>query len=587
MSVSSTPQEIVQKASGPRPSPLACGECRKRHLKCDAKPVCTRCAINGLECSYTPSKRGGVCRAKRKASHHVDPKRQCPALASDPMTVKTSISPVQPAVDHEATLDFPPPVPRNGSVTSVSSSTTPTQPLPGQPDIDEDHLTNLFYTHFYLAHPFLVPRNAYHRQNYPGYLRLVICFVGSQYAATPQARELLRPLVATAMATCKAHSPHRVQALILYAIVLCAQNQSKEATMSIAQAAELAVSMGLNKPSFAASVSSGHPYQEESFRRTWWEVFVVDGYMAALRRTPTFFANTVAEHPFLPCEDAVFAQGVVNLHPLTLGQFEDRVFFGDIEAFSSYCYRIQAIRIIARVLAIAGANEADPDEVQAVDNAIASSKHLVPKSKADIIDQYGRVDHLLFQAHVFIQWATILLHFPRSDLPLTMPTSTVADFAGCAGEQDMPQRVTATSAQHTVKAVAASKELSNLAALPWCVTVYSPFFTCGLILGCIVQLSACSSHARSCLQQHRDRVTLMIGALKTLGETWAVARNAVGHLMKVAKGIFCCSGEATPVNACDDVGDGMLDMPELTWFDLFSLDDMTVDVSGFGTDAIS
>jgi hypothetical protein len=107
-----------------------------------------------------------------------------------------------------------------------------------------------------------------------------------------------------------------------------------------------------------------------------------------------------------------------------------------------------------------------------------------PKGKADVIDQYGNVDHMLLQANFFIQWAAILLHFPRSDLPLTVPTS---DSIACA--KDLP-RISATSAQHTVKAVAASKELSNLAALPWCVTVHSPFFTCGLIFGCIVQVGS-------------------------------------------------------------------------------------------------
>lgn len=39
---------------------LACTECRKQHLKCDAsKPSCSRCVQNGLLCQYLPSRRGG------------------------------------------------------------------------------------------------------------------------------------------------------------------------------------------------------------------------------------------------------------------------------------------------------------------------------------------------------------------------------------------------------------------------------------------------------------------------------------------------------------------------------------------------
>ncbi|KAI7572962.1 hypothetical protein KC343_g5268 [Hortaea werneckii] len=37
----------------------------------------------------------------------------------------------------------------------------------------------------------------------------------------------------------------------------------------------------------------------------------------------------------------------------------------------------------------------------------------------------------------------------------------------------------------------------------------SPLLVCGLVFGCIVQLSACSAHGHSCLIQHRDRVALM------------------------------------------------------------------------------
>lgn len=42
------------------PTPLACTECRRQHLKCDArKPTCTRCTQCDLACFYLPSRRGG------------------------------------------------------------------------------------------------------------------------------------------------------------------------------------------------------------------------------------------------------------------------------------------------------------------------------------------------------------------------------------------------------------------------------------------------------------------------------------------------------------------------------------------------
>ncbi|KAK5161228.1 hypothetical protein LTS14_001024 [Recurvomyces mirabilis] len=437
-------------------------------------------------------------------------------------------------------------------------------PILNLSDCEEEHLTNLFYSNFHPAHPILVPRTFYRKEAVPRYLRLVICFVGSHYATGRHSRDSLAPVVAQAMTSTIDCTASRVQALVLYTIVLHASHQAREASSCISEAAKLAIDIGLDRPSFATDMAPHDLRQQESLRRIWYELYIVDGYMAALSRQPSFRSNSVGTHPYLPCEDSLYARGVCDLHPRSLAQFDDRVFATAPCTFSSYCYRIDAIRIIARVLAVAGANDACPDEVQAVDNAIASWKYHLPSNKADVIDQYGNVDHMLFQANVFIQWATILLHFPRSDLPMTVPTD---ENLACA--KDLP-RISATSAQHTVKAVAASKELSNLAALPWCVT-----------------LSACSSHARTCLQQHRDRVTLMIGALKTLGKTWAVARNALQHLMKVAHNIFCTQSAGSSPVVCSSVHDsgiGLDSIPgDMSWFDLFSLDELSGGVPmGFG-----
>ncbi|KAK4556724.1 hypothetical protein LTR86_006295 [Recurvomyces mirabilis] len=447
-----------------RPSSLACGECRKRHLKCDAVlPICTRCATTGLKCIWTPSRRGGICRAKRRSTdeHTTDRSGFSPDSNSQDETALDQVT------LYESGTQF-----ATGTSIHQADSTAGREmtsryiddimPTLNLSDCEEEHLTNLFYSNFHPAHPILVPRSFYRKEAIPRYLRLVICFVGSHYATSRHSRESLAPVVAQAMTSTIDSTAPRVQALVLYTIVLHASHQAREASACIAEAAKLAIDIGLNRPSFATNVALHDPRQQESLRRTWFELYIVDGYMAALSRHTSFGSNSVGTHPYLPCEDSLYGRGVCDFHPRSLAQFDDRVFATAPCTFSSYCYRIDAIRIIARVLAVAGANDACPDEVQAVDNAIASWKYHLPSNKADVIDQYGNVDHLLFQANVFIQWATILLHFSRSDLPMTVPTD---ENLACA--KDLP-RISATSAQHTVKAVAASKELSNLAALPWC-----------------------------------------------------------------------------------------------------------------------
>ena len=107
-------------------------------------------------------------------------------------------------------------------------------------------------------------------------------------------------------------------------------------------------------------------------------------------------------------------------------------------------------------MALFASEQARSDEVQVVDHAIASWKYYLPdQSNADSEDP-GEVDPLLFQAQFLVHSASILLHFPRSDLPSTVPTA--AEIACVRGHA---QRIP-SALQHSTKAIAASKEIVNL-----------------------------------------------------------------------------------------------------------------------------
>lgn len=67
---------------------LACTECRKQHLKCDArKPTCSRCLQNEYFCQYLPSRRGG----RRKTR---EPNRRASFCPTDQINVKLSCASV-------------------------------------------------------------------------------------------------------------------------------------------------------------------------------------------------------------------------------------------------------------------------------------------------------------------------------------------------------------------------------------------------------------------------------------------------------------------------------------------------------------
>jgi hypothetical protein len=80
-----------------------------------------------------------------------------------------------------------------------------------------------------------------------------------------------------------------------------------------------------------------------------------------------------------------------------------------------------------------------------------------------------------------------------------------------------------------------------LAALHTSNPQHTPFFVYPLALAAVVQLSVSAIHAKSsnvCLEQHRDRIQVMLGVLKSLGRHWSTADTVLRKLKKVAFLVF-------------------------------------------------
>ncbi|KAL1306886.1 hypothetical protein AAFC00_005532 [Neodothiora populina] len=361
-----------------------------------------------------------------------------------------------------------------------------------------------------------------------------------------------------------------VQALLLFSIALHSQTKLKEAEKTLARAVQLSLELGMNGQDFATMNGRQQPILEESLRRTWWEAYILDGYTAALHRKPGFKTSHANLKAPLPCEETAYAEGVCIPSPPTLTEFDMRLFADEEIQFSSFCYRIEAVRILSRVIAIAGTDEVHGDQVQAVDNALAGWVHHLPPTKADIINSFGEVDEMLFQAHMIIQCSNIFLHFPRSDLLSTLPGTE--EIACARGNKQMYPA--STQHIHAVKATDGSKELSNLAALRLPVQKHTPLFICGLVLSAVVQLSACAVHACHCMEQHRDRVTLIIGVLKSLSQHWPLASQVLQQIKRVGSEVLQVRSntQATvpPESSAHDSGvDVSHCMDDNSWIDLF------------------
>ncbi|KAE9365831.1 hypothetical protein N431DRAFT_418679 [Stipitochalara longipes BDJ] len=412
------------------------------------------------------------------------------------------------------------------------------QHTPPPIDMHDDHLVNLFYTYFQPAHPILLPRRLYTSRNYPAYMRQVVHFIGSQYS-TSVSSDSLATIAVAGLSHDGPKTPLLVQARLLYAIALHGRNDLDGFQSNLTQAITDALELEMNEEGFPAAYGRQNIFEEESMRRTWWELYVVEGYMAAFWHRPALSTIGVTMTVGLPCDEKLYNEGQPILNSPSLEQFSRRLFADDDIKYSSFCYRIEAVQILTRVLTLTGAKDIHRGRVQAVDNTLAGWIHHLPPEKTEVIAAGGEVDEILFQAQMILQCASIILHFPRSNLPHT--SATAAEITG--RQADAHISPTSTQHTHTTKAIDASKQISNLAALRTTIQTHTPFFSCGLVLGTVVQLSASILHGRVCVQQHHDRVALMIGILKSLSISWPYAEVVLPQLKKVAAEVFFSRSE--------------------------------------------
>ncbi|OOQ91592.1 putative C6 transcription factor [Penicillium brasilianum] len=523
---------------------LACTECRKQHLKCDAhKPTCSRCVQQGYFCQYLPSRRGG----RRKPRQDSD--RQ-PLPSNDPDELNTTSphdlaselmkemqpgyqAPLALSVSRSEQPDTPDSnVPQRGTGPVPWSITTPRTGLSQenfQPTRDlwfhDDRFLRLFYENFHVAHPILVPSAVYHDRQYPDFLQFVVNFVGSHYVTSSPTQDYRDKVLAEL--TCHSdRSPCMVQAWLIYSIAIYARGEWQEAQDAFSHSVEIALEIGMNRREFAIT---GHPensIEAESLRRTWWELYVTDIFIAAPSKSNTFLCSSMAPEVGLPCEDSVYTGTCEIPAPRKILDFKRRIFAPEETVFSSFSYRIEATTILCRALVLSRLRDYHRDHLQAVENALVSWVNHLPPRKLDIVDSYGNIDEMMFQAHVTIAYATMLLHLPRSDLQPVL-SQTNEQFWPVAGRH---MASTLNRPVQSIKATEASRRISDAISLCPNVLKHSPFVIPALALCGMIQLATSIKHTEECFDHHYNRVTLILGCLKSTKRIWGLADAAYNHL---------------------------------------------------------
>jgi hypothetical protein len=282
----------------------------------------------------------------------------------------------------------------------------------------------LYYAYFHASHPFCLP--AAHLIKTPAHhltvLLPVMRYIASFFAKLAPTEAFCREAEIALFGS--VHPPAKdaftVQALLLFAIGLHSEGEQARSAQVKGFATDLALELGMNQKEFSERI--GGPGEsgrvlEESWRRTWWELYFVDGLMAGVHQRDNFKLWSVECTVPLPCEELDYAAGRIP-EPHSLQEFDDRYFAVETTVFSSFAYRVEAVRILGQVLSVSMMGSPDETRADAADASLGNWGLHLPEVKKELVKGRERkVDEMLFQAHMVINAYPSPLSLPP--LPLT------------------------------------------------------------------------------------------------------------------------------------------------------------------------
>lgn len=295
-------------------SSLACLPCRSRHLKCDSKrPHCARCTDVGKQCSYAPSRRGGLDRAALAERRARLSFTATGTGSSGSTSAVDSLSPQRLVALGEVHGRADPAL--NDNDTSIIPVTTMPSAIE-YINIEEDALVDSFYHNFHKCHPFILPRQHLARIcRDPGKrsrvtpLIAVLRLIGDIYISRSRSIPFQKD-IESCLARADQTDPIMVQCRLLYSMALFWQDQKLDSQKEMAKATKLAIDLQMFRREFAELHGADDPVLRESWRRTWWMLYIVDAYYAGTLGTINFTVVDVAATVGLPCEESEYESGV-------------------------------------------------------------------------------------------------------------------------------------------------------------------------------------------------------------------------------------------------------------------------------------
>ena len=170
-----------------------------------------------------------------------------------------------------------------------------------------------FYYNFFAAHPFVLPHASLVKvlkERSLSHLEAAIVYAGSTFVESAPTAAFGLEAESSLYALDCPKDGFRVQGLLIVALVLDGYTYQDKALQILNDAIGLAIELGMNKREFALMQGNEWPTLEESWRRTWWELFMVDGLIAGVHQKSMFPLKDVPADVGLPCEEAEYLAGV-------------------------------------------------------------------------------------------------------------------------------------------------------------------------------------------------------------------------------------------------------------------------------------
>ncbi|PYI27558.1 hypothetical protein BP00DRAFT_450154 [Aspergillus indologenus CBS 114.80] len=563
-----------------KPSALACVPCRRRHLKCDARmPICTRCQNNNHDCRYVRSRRG---LRSNKAGPGPTAEEEADALFSSNIMNWLDAS----FLDPDCLLDIP-----DLSLDIFHQEPAPSSPtpvhIPHTEDITHDAMVQLYYHHFHRSHPILLPRRALASsvaQHIPDFIPDIMRYIGSHYASAPTLKDGFYQSAYTVLTAPK--DGFQAQGLLLLSILEHSHGREEAARRLLREAIQVAYSIGMQTQAFAPENSHGYPVLEESWRRTWWELYVTEGLMAAMGSGQCGVLSSGWEESdvWLPLPEETYnmvagggSGSETKSEPLTLSSLSD--WPSDLTSSVSRIYAVQFLRAVLELNQ--SLDPAIETQTETLDARLVSLLMRLPLTPS--ITDASTIDEMAFQALMITYLSLIHLHHPHSTIrfasyqranPQTTTTTNPSSSSSCTrlrvlSPSSSPASASASSTPnstnpipsphlplniHAQKMLRAADLISNLATLPSSVQSRTPFFTCALALAIVVHTATfmmCVSSSSSSSSSPaapasstkgakedalKARIELGVGALQVLGRVWPLAKQVRGEMIELYRG---------------------------------------------------